>query len=287
LLGSWAAVEAVDPVQRTGKPRIKASIAAYSYRQRLTGRAEPRMTLPDFVRLAAEMGWDGVELTSYYFPDPVPEGYFAELKRLCFVLGLQVSATSMATVFTHPAGPARDAEIRRTQTLLHYAAQLGAPVLRVFAGAPQPGQSVEEAARCCIECLEICAETASRFGVMLALENHGGIVADAAGVLKIIKAVRSAWCGVNLDTGNFKTDDPYRDIEMCAPFAVTTHLKTEVQPAGGSAVPADIPRIVRILASVGYRGFLTLEHEAAEPVDQAAPRVLRLIREATASLSPG
>lgn len=242
------------------------------------------MTLPEFVRTAAEMGWDGVELTSYYFPDPLPDGYLAELKRTCFLLGLQVSGSSVGNVFTHPPGPAREAELAKVRTWLRRAAALGAPVLRVFAGAPQPGQTEDEAVRACIECLEACADTAAETGVMLALENHGGIVATSEGMLRILKAVRSPWCGANLDTGNFRTADPYRDIEVCAPYAVTTHLKTEIAPAGGGRVPADIPRIVRILARCGYRGFLTLEYEGEEPVEKAAPRTLAEIRAAVSQL---
>jgi len=242
------------------------------------------MTLPDFVRLSSEIGWDGVELTSYYFPDPMPRGYLADLKRLCFINGLQVAGASVGNVFTHPAGAARNAEIERVRKWLGHAAALGAPVLRVFAGGVQPGQTAEGAEHSCIECLEICAQSAMETGVMLALENHGGIVAEAEGVLRIIKAVRSPWCGMNLDTGNFRTEDPYRDIALCAPYAITTHLKTEIQPKGGARRPADIGRIVRVLADSGYRGFLTLEYEGKAPIEQEAPRVLAAIRKATSHL---
>jgi len=285
LLALSGDVRAADgPPQRVGKPRVRAGIAAYSYRDRLTGKAKPDMTLPDFVRTAAEAGWDGVELTSYYFPSPIPSSYIADLKRLCFVLGMQVSASSVGNVFTHPAGEAREQEIAKAKTWLRHASAMGAPVLRVFAGAPQAGQTAEQAERCCIECLEACAQHAAETGVMLALENHGGIVARPDGVLRILKAVRSPWCGANLDTGNFRTDDPYRDIALCAPYAVTTHLKTEVQVAGQPPAPADVKRIVRILADAGYRGFLTLEYEGRQPVEQAAPRALAAIREAVAAL---
>jgi sugar phosphate isomerase/epimerase len=282
---SSAASRAVDPPKRSGKPVIRAGIAAYSYRSQLTGAPKPAMTMHDFVRLAAVQGWDGVELTSYYIPVPVTDEYLADLKRTCFLHGLHISASSVGNVFTHPKGEARDREIEKVKTWLGHAQALGAPVLRVFAGNVQAGQTPEEAERNCIECLEACADQAARTGVMLGLENHGGIVAEASGVLRILRAVRSDWCGANLDTGNFRTDDPYADIAACAPYAVTTHLKTEVQPRGGAKQPADVKRIVRILADAGYRGYLTLEYEGAEPVAEAAPRALAAIREAVAGIS--
>jgi sugar phosphate isomerase/epimerase len=274
-----------DRPRRAGKPVVKAGIAAYSYRGSLTGKEKPPMTMHDFVRVAAETGWDGVELTSYYVPTPVTGAYLAQLKRQCFVHGLQVCAASVGNVFTHPAGEARDRELAKVREWLGHAAALGAPVLRVFAGNVQAGQTPEQAERCCIECLEACCDRAAETGVVLGLENHGGIVAESAGVLRILKAVGSDWCASNLDTGNFRTDDPYADMAACAPYAVTTHLKTEITPRGGAKQPADVRRIVRILADAGYRGYLTLEYEAAEPISEAAPRALASIREAVAALA--
>ena len=274
---------AADPPQRTGKPLIRAGIAAYSYRDRLTGKAKPQMTMHDFVSQAALDGWDGLEQTTYDIQTPVTAAYLADLKRTCFIHGLTVSASSVGNVFTHPAGEARDREIEKVRTWLGHAQALGAPVLRVFAGTPQPNQPPEEAERCCIECLEACCDRAAETGVMLGLENHGGIVAESSGIIRIIRAVKSDWCGINLDTGNFRTDDPYADMAACAPYAVTTHLKTEVHPRNGPKHPADVRRIVEILRSAGYRGFLTLEYEGSEPVDQAAPKALAAIRKATAA----
>ncbi|MBM3493405.1 MAG: sugar phosphate isomerase/epimerase [Armatimonadetes bacterium] len=279
------ATRAADPPKRSGKPVVKTGIAAYSYRGRLTGKDKPAMTMHEFVSIAATTGWDGVELTSYYVPVPVTGAYLADLKRHCFIHGLQVSASSVGNVFTHPAGEARDREIEKVKTWLGHSQALGAPVLRVFAGNTQAGQTPEQAERCCIECLEACCDRAAETGVMLGLENHGGIVAESEGVLRILKAVKSDWCGANLDTGNFRTDDPYTDIARCAPHAVTTHLKTEVTPRGGAKQPADVKRIVKILADSGYRGYLTLEYEGSEPVEAAAPRVLAAMREAIALIA--
>ena len=34
----------------------------------------------------------------------------------------------------------------------------------------------------------------------------------------------SPWLGINFDSGNFRTDDPYRDLEKIAPYAVTAQI---------------------------------------------------------------
>ena len=129
-----------------------------------------------------------------------------------------------------------------------------------------------------MESIEACAEHAARRGVILGLENHGGIVAEADSLLAIVKAVDSEFCGINLDSGNFRTDDPYGDLERCAPWAVSAQIKTEIQFRGQEKQPADLGRIVEILKKSGFRGYATLEYEAAEPALTAIPRDLERLR---------
>ena len=76
---------AADPVSRVGGPRLKLGLAAYSLRDHLTGKTEPAMTLEGFVEQSARWQVDGVELTSYYFPEEVTPEYIGRLRRLCHV----------------------------------------------------------------------------------------------------------------------------------------------------------------------------------------------------------
>lgn len=267
-----------DPVNRVGGPRLKLGLAAYSLRDHLTGKVEPEMTMVDFVEQAAEWQVDGVELTSYYIPDQVMPSYLGYLKRRCHVLGLGVIGVPIRNTFTFPAGPDRDREVGHVKAWIDRATRLGAPTMRIFAGNLQPGQTLAEAQKNCIESIEACAEHARLNGVVLALENHGGIVAEADSLLTIVKAVNTDFCGINLDSGNFKTDDPYGDLERCAPYAVTVQIKTEIQPRGQEKQPADLARIVTILTSNDFRGYATLEYEAAEPALTAIPKELERLR---------
>jgi sugar phosphate isomerase/epimerase len=269
---------AADPVKRVGGPRLKLGLAAYSLRAHLTGEKEPAMTLREFVEQSARWQVDGVELTSYYFPEEVTPGYLGRLRRLCHVLGLGVIGCPIRNTFTHPPGPARERELAHVRKWIDYAGDLGAPTMRIFAGGLQPGQSLAEAQKCCVESIEACTEQAARRGVLLGLENHGGIVAEADSLLAIVKAVGSDFCGINLDSGNFHTDDPYGDLARCAPYAVSVQIKTEIQRRGGDKSRADMGRIVQILKASGFRGYATLEYEAAEPPLTAVPRELERLR---------
>jgi len=281
-LGATAPLaHAVEPPKRTGPPRLKLSIAAYSYRQLLT-RKQDAMTLDGFLEKAAELDLEGVELTSYYFRDTSP-AYLRHLRSRAFLLGLDVSGTAIGNDFAHPPGPARDSQLAKAKRWIELAETLGAPVVRIFAGHKKRGQTDAEAHKLIVEAIEECCEHAGKHGVFLALENHGGPTSTADGLLKIVRDVKSPWFGVNLDTGNFRAADPYADIAAAAPYAITCHVKVEIT-AGGKRRPADFRRLVRILAQAGYRGYLAIEYEAREDPLTAIPRHVAALREAIGSL---
>jgi sugar phosphate isomerase/epimerase len=278
LVSGAVPAAAIAPVKRSGKPRLRLGLAAYSLRDHLTGKLAPAMSLDDFVEKAVEWDVDAVELTSYYFPPDFSASYVGALKRHCHVAGLEVSATPIRNTFTHPPGAERDKEIAHVERWLDVAADLGSPAIRIFAGDAQKGQPEAEARRHCVECIEACADHAARRGVLLALENHGGVVAEPDGLLEIVQAVKSDWFGVNLDTGNFHGVDPYADLARCAPYAVTVQVKVEIQAKGEPKQAADLARLVRLVKEAGYRGYVTLEYEAAEAPLVAIPRYLERLR---------
>jgi sugar phosphate isomerase/epimerase len=130
----------------------------------------------------------------------------------------------------------------------------------VFAGAATKIDPAEARAMC-VSALQECCDYAGQHGIFLGLENHGGIVAEAEGMLEIIKAVESPWFGVNLDTGNFRTADPYGDLAKIAPYSVNVQLKVEMRPAGKAHEPVDLDRLAGILRDANYQGYVTLEYE--------------------------
>jgi sugar phosphate isomerase/epimerase len=72
---------------------------------------------------------------------------------------------------------------------------------------------------------------------------------------------------VNLDTGNFRTD-PLPQIEMCLPYAANVQVKANT----------DWDRILGMIAAAGYRGYLALEYEEAEPAPTAVPKLIEKLR---------
>ena len=272
---------AIEPFARRGAARLRLGLAAYSFRDFFGDKAPAgkRLDMLKFIDFCAEHGCDGAELTSYYFTENVSPESLREVRRHAFLRGVEVSGTSVGNTFTHPKGAARDKEIAYVKKWIDNAAVLGAPHVRVFAGGAEKGMRVEEARRLAIEALEECCAYAGERGIFLGVENHGGIVAEPEGLLAIIRAVKSPWLGINLDTGNFHTADPYAALAQCAPYAVNVQIKTEVRASGAKEnQPADLARLIGILREASYQGWVALEYEAKEDPWTAVPKALDDLR---------
>lgn len=273
---------AIEPIERNGLAKFKFGLAAYSYRELLTGDP-PEMTLADFVDDCAKMNLDGTELTSYYFPVPATDGYLRELKQQCFRLGLEISGTAVGNDFGFPAGEARNQQIASVKQWIEHAEVLGAPVIRIFAGKQKPGVTAKRAHALMVEGIEECCDYAGQHGVHLALENHGGPTATAEGMLAFVRDVQSPWFGVNLDTGNFFSETPYDELERIAPYALNVQVKVVTSDATKqNKQPTDFARLANILRGADYRGYIVLEYEEEKDPRQACPEYLAQLREAFA-----
>ncbi len=287
-VASPASLSAAASIQRNGKPRLNLSLAAYSFRdffgtathaQRKSKDAKA-IDMRGFIDYCADHELEGAELTSYYLDQNIEQTELIALKRHAFLRGIAISGTAVGNEFTLLKGEKRDAQIAHVKKWIGNAAIMGAPHVRVFAGGTR-GQSLKQAQALCIEALEEVGEYAGKSGIFLGVENHGGIVAEADSLLEIVKATRSAWVGINLDTGNFHTDDVYGDIARCVPYAVNVQLKVEIQPLGAKQrSETDLKRLVKILREGGYQGFVALEYEAAPDPWVAVPEWLDRLKEA-------
>jgi sugar phosphate isomerase/epimerase len=289
VLGSLAAAgavaasgnssEAIEPIRREGRSLIKLGLAAYSFRQALDLRRKPRtMTLDGFIDLAASMPFDAVELTEYYFDGTTPR-YLAGLKGRCTRLGLDISGTAIRSDFCVNNATRMKEEIDHAKRWIEHTSRLGGKTMRIFGGAVAKGDTEERARRQCIEGIQEVSDFAGTFGVYCALENHGGITGTSEQMLALVRAIKSDWFGVNLDTGNFRTKNPYADLERLAPYAVVVQMKTEITRERMKPEEADLKRKFQMLRTVNYRGYVVLEYEAAEDAKTAVPRYARAMRE--------
>jgi sugar phosphate isomerase/epimerase len=263
-------------------------VAAYSFRdsfqwsrdkEQKPKTARAPWSMLDFVDWCADHGVAGAEVTSYFFPPEVDRAFLLDLKRRAYLRGVQLAGTAVGNNFALPKGDKLNAEIAYTKKWIDHAAVMGAPHIRVFAG-PQPKEiTAGEAVANCLAAYQECLDYAAGQGVFLGLENHGGIVAEPDNLIQMVKAAKSPWAGINFDSGNFHTADPYADLAKIAPYAVNVQLKMEIKRAGASgAEPSDVKRVLQILRDANYQGWFTLEYEMKADPFVEVPRILEMLK---------
>lgn len=307
---SATTVSAAEPIARNGSPHMKLSLAAYSFHRYLSqnwprgrGGGESEMSLLDFIDFCAEQDLDGCELTSYYFPakqtdfgklpedeqladlespkpkQEVPHDFLMEVKQRTFRLGLDISGTAIGNDFCVAFPQEMEEQLLMTRQWIDYAAAMGAPVIRIFAGNVPQGDTEAAALERCVSGINLSLAYAAQKGVALALENHGGITATPEQLLAIVERVEdSPWFGVNFDSGNFHTADPYAAMEMIAPYAINAQIKVSIHPQGGERQKADFGRIIEILKGANYRGYVVLEFEEKTDPRESIPPILDELR---------
>jgi len=260
-------LRAQDEISRNGEAQLKLSLNAYSFNDLLTGKTQApngtSFTLFDLLDWCAEENIGALDATAYYFPGypEVPsDEYIYDFKRQAFLLGIEISGTGIRNNFASPDPAVRAADVELAKKWIVVAAKLGAPVIRLFAGAIPPGyeNKWDEVAGWMVECYKECAVFAEQHGVLIGIQNHGDMLQTADQCIKVLKSVDSEWVGLIVDIGNFKTKDPYVDIEAVVPYAINWQVKESVFGLG-SGIRTDFPRLLKILEKKGYRGYLPVE----------------------------
>lgn len=252
------------------RARLRSAICCYSYREAL---AKKTMTYEDIVRVAVDNNIDGLDATVYWL-DTSDEALL-RLKRVAYMNSVDLYSISIRTEMTQSTEEGQAKEVEGIKKWVDVAEKLGAGHIRVFGGRVPKGFTEEQAAGWVVEVLKRGGEYAGKKGVILGLENHGGITEKADVILGIVKRVDSPWVAVNLDTGNFNRN-AYEQMEQCMPQAAAVQVKMEIRVGPeGRREESDWDRIAGLLVKNGYRGYLSLEYEAKEPTGTAMPRLLK------------
>jgi len=263
------------------QPLLKLSCNLFTFNEPLT---KGTMTLAQVIDYCAELGFEAVDPTGYYFPgypEAPPDPALNEVKRQAFLLGLDISGTGVRNNFVQSDAAKRKADIEIVKRWVGVSVKLGAPVLRVFAGREETGPSTTEIDNWLVDCLVECAEYAGRYGILLALQNHRDFIDTADHLNAIIARVGSPWLKVHLDIGGFRTDDPYKDIEQALPNAINWQIKENVF-SRDQEMPTDLRKLFGIIRNGGYRGYIPLETLGAGDPREKMPRFLARVREALA-----
>lgn len=258
-----------------GKARFRTGLVAYSYRLPLESKT---MTYEDLIRVAVETGTDGIDMTVYWLPG-TSDDYLLPLRRLAYRNRVEIYSIGTRVRLAQPPGALQDKELADLRKWVDVAQKMGATHVRVFGGSKPDGATLEQAIAMAAETLKRGAEYAGARGIILGVEDDGGITEFARETIQIVKGADSPWAGMNLDIGNFRPPDVYGQIDMSIPYAVSTHVKTEVAlDDGKTRGPLDWDRVFTMFARQGFRGYMGLEYEGAEDPLVAVPRYLRTLK---------
>lgn len=246
---------------------------------------------------AAAMGFDGVEILEMQMEKEKTNEYLQTLKRRALINGIDLCGMSTHQGFVSPDKAKRQENIEKTLRSIDLAYKLGIPIIRLNTGRwgtsgnfdelmanrgiepALPGYTEEDGFKWVVDCIEKCLPAAKEAGVMLGLENHWGLARTAEGLLRIINQVDSPWLKVLLDTGCF-LEDPYDQLEQCAPYTVFVQAKTYYGGGVWYTLELDYPRIARIMRKHNFHGWVSLEFEGNEDYKTAIPKSLSVLREA-------
>ena len=271
----------------------RIAVSTYSF---FTFRGGSKLSMPQCIDAAAEIGFDGVELLLVQMED-TSDSFLQKLKRRAFVNGLDLCGMSTHQGFLRPDPTFRKKNIDDTIGFIEMAYKLGIPTIRVNTGRwgttksfeelmnnkgiePNlPDQTDEDGFKWVIDSLSQCLKRAEECGVVLGLENHWGLGRTAEGVLRIVNAINSPWLRVTMDTGNF-FERHYEQLEVLAPEAVFVQAKTYYGGGIYYTIDIDYDRIAKICQDVNYKGYISLEFEGKEDPWVAVPRSLAMLRTA-------
>ncbi|MCB9281854.1 MAG: sugar phosphate isomerase/epimerase [Lewinellaceae bacterium] len=264
LLKSLAVLPLLSPLsgilgRSRGCYHLRTSLNAYSFNGPLS---KGDMDLFQLVDFCADNDFDAVDITAYYFPEypKVPDDEFVyRVKQKAFSRGLEISGTGVRNDFTNPDKTRRNEHIQLVKNWIGVAEKLGAPVIRVFAGAGVPeGYSWEQTAEWMVEDFRECAAYGEKHGVMVAVQNHNDFIRTPEHVHYLMKKVDHPWFGLILDIGSYRDGDAYADIVDTLQYAVNWQVKEKLFIRQEETV-TDLKKLLEIIKAGCYRGYLPIE----------------------------
>ncbi|MBM4019105.1 MAG: sugar phosphate isomerase/epimerase [Planctomycetes bacterium] len=288
-----AAASATGSAGAEGKAMRKA-VCHYSFHRR---HVAEKWT-PD--RLAQEVKALGIEGIDYHarMLGASDDAMAAQITAAVAKHGLILSSLSLGNNFNKPKAEEFKAEVEAARKWIQFAARVKAPVSRVFGGSLGAAERKDDAARKAawqrmIDGLAEIAREAEKCGVVLGVENHGGLPCTAEEQIATIKAVNSKALRATVDVGNYMQggQEGHVGTALAAPYAAYVHLKDSkragdpARPEAAKLVPCvlgegavDLAACVAALRKAGYAGFVGLEYEGTEDETTGVPKSVAVMK---------
>jgi fatty-acyl-CoA synthase len=246
----------------------------------------PRWTVEEAVAAAVRYGYDAIEwrLADGAIIEPdTPVSVRRRMREIPAANGIAIACLDTSCRVVQASPEERTAVIEAAQRMIDMAAELGAPLLRVF-GGPLPGGTTHSMLLApAAEVLYAICTYAARSNITVVLETHDAW-STSVDVLKLIQAAASPTARVLWDIHHtFRTgEDPAQSVAMLGSAIAYVHVK-DGRPGGDSpgawelcllnegTVP--LREACSALRHSGYDGYLSLEWEKRWHPEIAEPEI--------------
>lgn len=258
------------------------SLAQWSLNRAIfAGRLDP-LDFPAFARETFGIG--AVEYVNQFFMDKAADrAWLGELKRRCDDAGVRslILMCDREGDLGDPDPAARSRAVENHYKWADAAAFLGCHSIRVNARSSGSYEAQRDYA---IDGLRRLAEAGAERGLDVIVENHGGLSSNGRWLAEVIEGVGLDNCGTLPDFGNFVISDDeeydrYRGVAELMPYAKGVSAKSYGFDAAGNEARIDYRRMLRIVLDAGYRGYVGIEWEGAEPDEVAGIRLTQALLE--------
>jgi sugar phosphate isomerase/epimerase len=266
---------------------MKKAICHYSFHRRWTAE---KWTAE---RLAEEVKALGVEGVDFHAGMMAPSGTAVERIRAALSkTGLTLSGLSLGNDFNKENPKDFQTEVDRVKEWIRVAAELRAPVSRIFGGSLGEKARGDPAAKAqgrqrILDGLGAVVKDAEKCGLVLAIENHGGLPCTGEEQVDVIRAVNSPSLKATIDVGNYLEGDQEAHVgtRVAASQAAYIHFKDFKKIPDASARfgrklqacvlgegDVDLRACLDALKRAGYNGFVALEYEGTEAETTGVPK---------------
>ncbi len=276
--------ESIYIIIEEGK-KVKISICHYSFHRRWAAEGWNLDRLCDEVRA---LDVDALDFHVRFLGDVNDAA--KRVKDALYRSGLKLSGLSLSTNF-NISDPAKfEDEIKKTVGWMEVASDVGAPVSRIFGGGLKrleaDEQTKTDAFKRVIDALCRLSTEAEKLGLILALENHGGLPCTGQEQVEMLKAVGSDYVRATIDVGNYMAggQEGVQGTKIARDFCAYVHFKdfkkvpdsnnpwgwgTKACTVGKGDV--DHAACLAELKAVGYNGYVALEYEGVEDESIGVP----------------
>lgn len=275
---------------QTRQPLFQISLAEWSLHRAFFGRGAEKRDPMDFAKIAKqEFDIDAIEYVNQFYKDRKhDDATLHELKKRADDLGVK-----SLLIMCDGEGALGDAdEKKRYQAVenhyrwVEWAKYLGCHSIRV--NAASSGSYWEQVHRAA-DGLRRLTEFGAQHGISVIVENHGGLSSNGAWLAEVMRRVDHPGCGTLPDFGNFRVMPPkvyydrYVGVRELMPYAKGVSAKSHDFDEQGNEIHTDYRKMLEIVLSFGYRGYIGIEYEGSrlsEPDGiRATKKLLETIRD--------